>query len=322
MSEIKNYTYESKYLPENIVQKCFIAGQHTLTDKTDTGNGFTTAFLKSKTEGKVNIIIVPNTKVVESKQKSYDLNGRIKIGFIYGSEFSDRLNFEDYDVLMFVVDSFLNYIEKIESNRNLIDKILIDECHSMIIQSPFRHRLIGFQKYITETFPNKSIVSVTATPMLFQKVDIKLTRVKITEQIVNISTNQTNTLKRLKTALENDEKCIVALQDARILKQLTDSEGILTANVKVGKRMFEKIVECVKVKVSLNSNLTVISSAGFEGFDVDNGINKVFIFEDRAFDYQTFFTQNIIQVKGRSRMGVCYIAVSYTHLTLPTNREV
>ena len=110
MSEIKNYTYESKYLPENIVQKCFIAGQHTLTDKTDTGNGFTTAFLKSKTEGKVNIIIVPNTKVVESKQKSYDLNGRIKIGFIYGSEFSDRLNFEDYDVLMFVVDSFLNYI--------------------------------------------------------------------------------------------------------------------------------------------------------------------------------------------------------------------
>ena len=71
--------------------------------------------------------------------------------------------------------------------------------------------------------------------------------------------------------------------------------------------MFEKIVECVKVKVSLNSNLTVISSAGFEGFDVDNGINKVFVFEDRAFDYQTFFTQNIIQVKGRSRMGVSYI---------------
>ena len=53
--------------------------------------------------------------------------------------------------------------------------------------------------------------------------------------------------------------------------------------------------------------MTIISSAGFEGFDVDNGINDVFIFEDRAFDYQTFYSQNVAQIIGRSRKGTAYI---------------
>jgi len=301
---IKSLTYTSKYLPTNIVEQCFRAGHHTLVNKTDTGNGFTTAFLKSKTERMVNVIIVPNTKVVESKQASYNIADGVRIGFIYGGKDSDRLNFQEYDVLMFVVDSFLNYIERILENRDVINKILIDECHSMIIQSPFRHRLIGFQKFITEKLSDKAIVSVTATPMLFQKVDINITKEKREAHTINISSNQSNTLERIKTSLANKDKCIVALQDARILKHLLNDSNVLEANIKVGKRMLEKIVESVKVKLNVDSNLTIISSAGFEGFDVDNGINKVYIFEDRAFDYQTFFTQNIIQVKGRSRKGV------------------
>ena len=304
---IKSLTYTSKYLPTNIVEQCFRAGHHTLVNKTDTGNGFTTAFLKSKTERMVNVIIVPNTKVVESKQASYNIADGVRIGFIYGGKDSDRLNFQEYDVLMFVVDSFLNYIERILENRDVINKILIDECHSMIIQSPFRHRLIGFQKFITEKLSDKAIVSVTATPMLFQKVDINITKEKREAHTINISSNQSNTLERIKTSLANKDKCIVALQDARILKHLLNDSNVLEANIKVGKRMLEKIVESVKVKLNVDSNLTIISSAGFEGFDVDNGINKVYIFEDRAFDYQTFFTQNIIQVKGRSRKGVSYI---------------
>ena len=171
----------------------------------------------------------------------------------------------------------------------------------MIIKSPFRHRLIGFQKFITEKLSDKAIVSVTATPMLFQKVDINITKEKREAHTINISSNQSNTLERIKTSLANKDKCIVALQDARILKHLLNDSNVLEANIKVGKRMLEKIVESVKVKLNVDSNLTIISSAGLEGFDVDNGINKVYIFEERAFDYQTFFTQNIIQVKGRSR---------------------
>ena len=52
----------------------------------------------------VNVIIVPNTKVVESKQASYNIADGVRIGFIYGGKDSDRLNFQEYDVLMFVVD--------------------------------------------------------------------------------------------------------------------------------------------------------------------------------------------------------------------------
>ena len=61
------------------------------------------------------------------------------------------------------------------------------------------------------------------------------------------------------------------------------------------------------LKRSEDAPLTIISSAGFEGFDVDNGINDVFIFEDRAFDYQTFYSQNVAQIIGRSRKGTGYI---------------
>ena len=71
--------------------------------------------------------------------------------------------------------------------------------------------------------------------------------------------------------------------------------------------LYQKILENVILKLDERSNLTIISSAGFEGFDVDNGINNIYIFEDRAFDYQTFYTQNIIQVIGRSRNGTSYI---------------
>ena len=45
---IKSLTYTSKYLPTNIVEQCFRAGHHTLVNKTDTGNGFTTAFFKKQ----------------------------------------------------------------------------------------------------------------------------------------------------------------------------------------------------------------------------------------------------------------------------------
>jgi hypothetical protein len=308
---IKEIGYSSKYLHTEIVSQCFQDNTYNFVDKMHTGNGFTTGFLNLAPTHKFqsNIIIVPNREVVKSKKKKYDANTNNKttIGFFYGDESSDRLEFGKFDVMMFVVDSFLNYIDGIKKNIDCVDKILIDEAHSILIQSTFRNRLVGFTELIREEFKSKSIVSVTATPMLFTDVNIKLVKEDVVQKTLHISENQANTLKRLKDSLAKGNNCIIATQDSRILKKLSDSNNKLTANIKVGITLFQKIVETVDLTVSEDAKLTIISSAGFEGFDVDNGINDMFIFEDRAFDYQTFYSQNVAQIIGRSRNGVGYI---------------
>ena len=308
---IKEIGYSSKYLHTEIVRQCFQDNTYNFVDKQHTGNGFTTGFLNLPPTHKFqsNIIIVPNREVVKSKKKKYDANTNNKttIGFFYGDESSDRLEFGKFDVMMFVVDSFLNYIDGIKKNIDCVDKILIDEAHSILIQSTFRNRLVGFTELIIEEFKSKSIVSVTATPMLFTDVNIKLVKEDVEQKTLHISENQANTLKRLKDSLAKGNNCIIATQDSRILKKLSDSNNKLTANIKVGITLFQKIVETVDLTVSEDAKLTIISSAGFEGFDVDNGVNDMFIFEDRAFDYQTFYSQNVAQIIGRSRNGVGYI---------------
>ena len=315
----KEIRYSGKYLPTNIVEQCFQKAKYSFVDKVLTGNGFTTGFLEIKptNTNQSNIIIVPNKQVVISKQqKQLDIlkygtveeKKKIKnIGFFYGDISSDKLEFGKFDTMMFVIDSFLNYSEQIVSNKQLIDKILIDEVHSMQIQSTFRNRLVGFLEYIQKNFNSSKIVSVTATPMLFNKVDIKLISDTLEERDINITSSQTSTLKRIKNDLNNGENVVVALQDVRLLKQLANKDGILNANLKIGETLYRKVVEAVVLDLNKESNLTIISSAGFEGFDIENGKNKVYVFEDRAFDYQTFYSQNIAQIIGRSRKGTTYI---------------
>jgi hypothetical protein len=308
---IKEISYTDKYLPATVVNECFEDANYNFVDKQHTGNGFTTGFLNLTPthDYQSNIIIVPNREVVKSKKKTYDIAKKndVTIGFFFGDESSDRLEFGRFDVLMFVVDSFLNYLDTIRKNSYSIDKILIDEAHSILIQSTFRNRLVGFTELIRKEFKSNAIVSVTATPMLFTDVTIKLVKDIVEQRTIYISQHQQNTLKRLQDSLAKGNNCIIATQDSRILKKLADSNNKLTANIKVGITLFQKIVETVDLTVSEDAKLTIISSAGFEGFDVDNGVNDVFIFEDRAFDYQTFYSQNTTQIIGRSRKGTAYI---------------
>lgn len=310
--------YSGKYLPTFIVKKCFDRAKYSFVDKLLTGNGFTTGFLEIRptNNNQSNIIIVPNKQVVISKQQKqldvlkYGTDDEKKnlrnIGFFFGDDSSDRLEFGKFDTMMFVVDSFLNYSGQIIANKNLIDKILIDEVHSMEIQSKFRGRLVGFIDYIKDNFTNSKIVSVTATPMLFNKVDIKLIPDVIPKIDIHISTNQESALNRVKTDLNNNLKVTVGSQDVRFLRQFADADGVLRANIKIGETLFRKLVESVKLEIDKESNLTIVSSSGHEGFDIENGINKMYFFEDRAFDYQTFYTQNRLQFNGRSRKGLSY----------------
>ena len=198
---------------------------------------------------------------------------------------------------------------------------MIDEAHSVVIQSEFRPLLQGFQKYVTKLFPDKAIVSVTATPMLFQKVDIKLTSnaVKIPTKVF-LSENQQSSLERLKTALNDGRRVTLATQDVRFIKRLV-GDGELEANFKVGDNLMRSVVEFIpNIITSETSNLTIISPKGFEGFDIDNGINDVFIIEDRTKEYTTFFPQNIVQILGRPREGAGY--VEWCMLPNPKRKKV
>ena len=70
----QTFSYSTKYLNTDIVDRCFTPGSHNLVDKIICGNGFTTSFLQIPPNKKhqANIIIVPNKRVVQSKQQSYN----------------------------------------------------------------------------------------------------------------------------------------------------------------------------------------------------------------------------------------------------------
>lgn len=305
-------SYDTPYLTPNIVENCFLDLKSQLVDKVLCGNGFTTAYLniRPRKSFQANLIVVPNLGVIRSKRKSYieDTNpNKLKIAFISGDKNSDSISFEKYDVIMIVADSMLFKIDFFKQNINSIDRVMVDEVHSVIIQSSFRYNLVGLIELINDVFKSKAIVFVTATPMLFQKVDIKLIKDNIEQRDILISTNQEDTLNRIKKDLKDDKNVILATQDARFLKHLTDENNVLKANVRTGDTMLLKIIENLTLEFNENSNLTIISSASFEGVDIDKKEQNIYILEDRSTEYQTFYMQNIIQIIGRARNGTSRI---------------
>jgi hypothetical protein len=304
--------YKGDYITPYIVEQCFKDNTHNFIDKTITGNGFTTAYISIKPSKKYqsNIIIVPNREVILSKRdsykKDYNLN-KTKIGFIFGDADSDRISFKDFDVLMFVIDSFVDRIDYLKKYTDCIDKILIDEMHSMYIQSEFRKKLKFFDEVLSDNFRSIPKASVSATPMLFQSIDIKINKELKEYRNINVTENINNSLNRLKEGIVKGNKIIVASHNAQLIASLSNKKNILKANFKTGVSLKKSLVELCTIEHDEESNLTIISSAGFEGFDILNGVNDVFIYEDRAYDFSTFYFQNILQIIGRSRLGTNYI---------------
>ena len=296
-------TYTGKYIPLDIVQSCYIEKQSTFIDKTLTGNGFTYSSMSLKPkQNHVNIIIAPNKEVVKSKEIYRRNDWENRIGFFY-KESTDVLIPELYDVMIFVSDSFIYYEDKIASFKDRIDKITVDEYHSVLIQSSFRILLSAFKKYIDTTYPNTTRVFVTATPMLFSKIDIVIKPIKLEKRTIKISQNEISAIEKIHELLRNKENVLVASQDLKIFKNLAN-ENKLKANLKIGDTLMLKVAEVVEIENDTESNLTLISSRGFEGFDLPSDKKyHVFIFENRKHTHTSFFPQNIVQTIGRARGG-------------------
>ena len=257
--------YKGNYITKDIVKSCFEEGKHNFVDKTFCGNGFTSSFLQipPKSPLYTNIIVVPNRAVVINKQKSYEADknyDKLRVGFFYeGSPY--QMNFQKYDVMMFVVDSFMMRLEKIVSHLYFIDKIMIDEVHSMYIQSDFRSMLGDFDNRLKESFSTKSVVSVTATPMLFHKIDVRITKDFDEYRTINVSQNQKLSFQRMRDALDRGRKVLLATQSRSIISQFKDKKGVLRANFKVGIKLMQGLVEVCEYVHDEESNRTIISSS-------------------------------------------------------------
>ena len=301
----------AKWITKTTLLEGRVYGKLTTMQKGPTGVGATTAFLKiPPKEGKTNILLMPNKAGVISKERAYK-RGKIptenKIAFIYKKEendflIKDNIDFEKFDLIVLVADSFYLAQKQFRANSNKIDWVVIDEAHTVWKDSLFRKRLINFEALAKTLLPEAAITSITATPLKYQKVDVVVKFENVENRIINISENEKNCFERSKGLIEKGEKVLVATNNVRLIAKYAVN-GVLKCNLKAGKNLLSNLVELVKIEIDYTSNLTIISSAAFESFDLHNGKNHVFIFENRSHDFTTFYAANIIQIIGRSRKG-------------------
>ena len=244
-----------KYLTPEIVESCFVKGKLTSVDKTVTGNGFSTGFLNLKVrDNRMHIMIAPNVAVVEEKEKAYlaDLllplehkdkvfHSENRMKFFYGKGFDD--NFDDAEILVFVADSFIMRRDAIASIAHRIDKVLLDEIHSVHQQSLYRDILVDFENRVVNRFTsNVALVSVTASPILFARVHIKIENKYTPEQTINYSKNRKETIERIKEDISNGENVVVFTNNSGVVYNLSDkNDRSLEAKFVVGTNLFNGI---------------------------------------------------------------------------------
>lgn len=309
----------ARYLSSSIIQKCFIKGVVTNVDKQVCGNGFSTAFLNLPVEkNKVNIIIAPNKAVlIEKKNKAKNFINRVK--FFYAESIDD--DFTGADVLFFVADSFLLRENAIKNISNKIDKVLIDENHSTEQQTSFRYKLVDFESKVKQIISNTgaSIVKVTASPNHYSDVDIRIQNKHITPIEINHSSDRLNAINRIKEDIANNENVVVFSNSSTTIYHLRNYKNEINANFIIGENLKRNLVELATIIEDEESNLTVVSSRGFEGFDIYYKDSKVYYFEDRSNDFETFYISNLYQAINRTRSGAKY--VEYCRQELSNKRK-
>ncbi len=313
-----NYMFlrnDNKYITPNLILPLFENQGLTHVDKVVCGNGFTTAFLNLEPQEKgIDILIFPNVKALQSKELAY-LRGEYgdkKIGFIYGD--ADKKNITNEHTVCFVLDSFKLRLKRLENTR--INRILVDEFHTVIQQAAFRRQLLDFENYLIKHYSHVPIVTVTASPNLYSKIDVTIENKHIEKTQIHVTNNVKETISRVKKDLSNGQKVIVFTTDKDVLIDLRNATGELECTLISGEALQRQIVSCCKLQENPESLLTVISSNGFEGLDL-YGDFHVYFFEKRHSAHRTFFISNLYQAINRVRNGAKYIEYSRIEKTTP-----
>jgi hypothetical protein len=297
---------ENKYLSSDVIEQCFKKGETNYIDKVVTGNGFTTGFSYLKPAfNKVNVLIAPNKSVVKDKELEHS-NGKFapskRVAFVYeGSGLKGSAN--DYDLIVLVSDSFVNFAYKLQGK---VDKLMVDEFHSVIIQSAFRYKLKKLIYTLQDDFTNCSIAFVTASPLLYSKIDIQIKNKYVNDKILHTSNNIQESILRCVNSIKQGKKVIIFSQDSAIIKRILKDSNRNDFRLIAGESFTTTLLSKEIYRLNNNSNIVVCSSAAFEGWSDYSIDGDVYIYMNLGNSTNTFLGANIYQAIGRLREGYNY----------------
>ena len=304
----------NRYLSPELIDKCFDKGKIHYIDKVVTGNGFTTGFADLKPSfNKVNVLIAPNQSVVKDKESEH-YTGKFapnkRVSFVYeGSGLKGSVN--DYDLVVLVSDSFVNFAYKLQGK---VDKLMVDEFHSVIIQSAFRYKLKKMIYALQDDFSSCSISFVTASPLLYSHIDIQINNKYVLNRKLHTSNNVNDSINRCVESINTGKKVLIFLQDSAIIKKILKETKRNDFKLIAGTSFTTTLLSKEKYKLNPNSNIVVCSSAAFEGWsDYSNG-GDVYIYMNLGNSTNTFLGCNIYQAIGRLREGYNYAEACITSL--------
>ena len=304
----------NKYLSSELIEECFEKGKINYVDKVVTGNGFTTGFSYLQSAfNKVNILIAPNQSIVKDKEKEYAA-GKFapskRCAFVYeGSGL--RGKHSDYDLIVLVADSFNNFSYVFKGH---IDKLMVDEFHSVIIQSSFRSSLRKLLYALEEDFEEAAISFVTASPLLYSKIDIKINNKYTTDKILHTSSDLKESISRCVESILSGKKTIIFTQDATIVKNILRAANRDNFKLMSGASFQSTLLTKSIYKIDENSNIVVCSSAAFEGHSDYSIDGHAYIYMNLGNKTNTFLGCNIYQALGRLREGYGYAEICCNRL--------
>ena len=297
---------KTKYLSKDLILQCFEHGKINYIDKVVTGNGFTTGFGNiSPNDGLVNVLVAPNQSIVKDKQEDHkkgEFAKDLRCAFVYeGSPLHASIS--SLDLIVIVADSFNNNIKHIKNN---VDKLMVDEFHSVIIQSSFRKQLKKLQGILKNDFKDSSVVFVTASPLLDWKMDIKINNSEMYERDLHITDNLTKSINRCVHNITMEKKTIVFSNSASLIIRILKAANVTTFKLIGGEKMTQGLLSRGLWNLDDDSNLVICSSAGFEGWSDHSKDGSCFIFMNPKSKHESYLGCNIYQAIGRLRQGYEY----------------
>ena len=304
----------NKYLSSELIEECFEKGKINYVDKVVTGNGFTTGFgYLQPSFNKVNILIAPNQSIVKDKEKEFAA-GKFapskRCAFVYeGSGL--RGSHSDYDLIVLVADSFNNFSYKLKGN---IDKLMVDEFHSVIIQSPYRSSLRKLLYSLENDFKEAAISFVTASPLLYSKIDIQINNKYTTNRVLHTTSDLKESINRCIDSIKSGKKTLIFTQDSTIVKNILKGADRNNFRLISGSSFQSTLLTKSIYKLDENSNIVICSSAAFEGWSDYSIGGHNYVYMNLGNSTNTFLGCNIYQALGRLREGYGYAEICCTRL--------
>jgi hypothetical protein len=121
---------------------------------------------------------------------------------------------------------------------------------------------------------------------------------------IHVNNNIDNVINEIKAKIKNDAKVVVFTNSYKYVMNLAKNvkeKSHLNATIVMGKTLEKKLLRNAPVSNKINSY--VISSAGFEGLDLDLEDAEIYILQDLNNDNETFILPNIYQALNRTRKG-------------------